>query len=209
MALRVVGAGLCRTGTASLKAALERLLAGRCYHMFELIGREGDTAIWEAAARGEAVDWQGMLGEYAATVDWPACAFWREIHAANPDAVVLLSSRESGSVWWESMASTIVPTLSRPDPTDEPDTARRRAMTKETLRLRFTPDWGEREASIAAYERHNVEVRGAVPRGRLIEWQPGDGWEPICAPLELPIPSEPFPHENTTADFRARMELSG
>jgi hypothetical protein len=209
MALRVVGAGLGRTGTNSLKVALEQLLEGRCYHMYELFGRPEDLPAWEAAVRGEPVDWDGLLHEYAATVDWPAAAFWRELYAANPDAVVLLSTRDSARTWWESMEQTIVPTLSRPTPSEDPDAVRGRAMVLEMMRQRFTPDWCDRAAAMAAYERHNDDVRRAVPRERLVEWQPSDGWEPICAALELPVPQAPFPHENTTADFRATLAAQG
>jgi Sulfotransferase domain len=208
MTLRVVGAGLGRTGTNSLKVALEQLLDGPCYHMFELARRDGDTPAWLAAVRGEAVDWGSLLREYVATVDWPAAAFWREIWAANPGAIVLLSTRDSAQRWWESMERTIIPTLSGAVPPDEPATARRRAMVLEMMSERFTPDWRERDAAIAAYERHNAEVRRAVPPGQLIEWQPQEGWRPICAALDLPVPAAPFPRENTTADFRARLGLT-
>jgi hypothetical protein len=207
MALRVVGAGLGRTGTNSLKVALEQLLGGACYHMFELARRDGDTPAWRAAVRGEAVDWDVLLGGYVASVDWPACAFWSELWEANPEAIVLLSTRDSARTWWQSMERTIVPTISGEVAPDEPATARRRAMVVEMMRERFTPDWSDRDAAIAAYERHNEHVRETVPAERLIDWQPRDGWEPICRALELPVPGASFPRENTTADFRARLGL--
>jgi hypothetical protein len=207
MALRVVGAGLGRTGTNSLKVALEQLLGGPCYHMFELARRDGDTPAWWAAVRGEAVDLGALLGGYVASVDWPACAFWSELWEANPEAIVLLSTRDSARTWWQSMERTIVPTISGEVAPDKPATARRRAMVVEMMRERFTPDWSDRDAAIAAYERHNEHVRETVPAERLIDWQPSDGWEPICAALELPVPGAPFPRENTTADFRARLGL--
>jgi hypothetical protein len=208
MALRVVGAGLGRTGTNSLKVALEQLLDGRCYHMFELADRDWDTPAWQAAVRGQPVDWGGLLGEYVATVDWPAAAFWSEISAANPDAVVLLSTRDSAESWWESMERTILQTLSGAVPAEDPATVRRRAMAVEMLRERFTPHWRERDAAIAAYERHNEAVRRGVPAERLLEWRPRDGWEPICMALGLPVPDAPFPRENTTSAFRARHGLA-
>ena len=61
---------------------------------------------------------------------------------------------------------------------------------------------------MAVYERHCEEVRRDVPEGRLIEWQAGEGWEPICAGLGLPVPTTPFPHENTSADFSGKVERS-
>jgi hypothetical protein len=210
MALRVVGAGLGRTGTNSLKLALERLLGEPCYHMYELRRRPSDLAGWERALRGEPLDWGELLEGFGASVDWPAAAFWGELHRANPDAVVLLSSRESSEVWWRSMERTIVPAMeAAPVPEGDANLKRQRALTKEILRARLTPDWPERDAVVAAYERHNEEVRASVPAERLIDWRPGDGWESICAPLGLPVPDEPFPHENTTADFRQLVGLDG
>src|SRR4029077_214821 len=92
MTLRVVGAGLGRTGTASLQLALPQLLDGRCYHMGETFGLPEDIPVWHAAVNGTAPDWNSFLAEFVAAVDWPACAFWSELADANPDAVVLLST---------------------------------------------------------------------------------------------------------------------
>jgi Sulfotransferase domain len=206
VALKVVGAGLGRTATNSLKLALEVLLGGRCYHMFEVASHAGDAPLWHAAVRGETPDWDALLGGYVATVDWPACAFWRELLDANRGALVLLSTRDSAEQWWESAARTIIPTVSQPLPPDDPDTAARRTMIRDMMRLRFTPEWNEREAAMAAYERHNAEVRAEVPAGQLIDWRPGDGWAPLCSALGVAAPDEPFPHVNTTAQFRSRQD---
>jgi len=207
MTLRVVGAGLGRTGTHSLKLALEQLLGGPCYHMSELIGREDDTAVWAAATRGEDVDWASFLSGFEATVDWPACAFWEPIAAAQPDAVVLLSMRESPEAWWKSVERTIVQALQRPVPDDNEAWKERRRMVIAMIESTFTPDWRDRDGAIAGYVRHNEHVRESVAPGRLVEWRPGDGWEQICAALGIEIPAEPFPHTNTTADFRASSGL--
>jgi hypothetical protein len=207
MALRVVGAGLGRTGTHSLKLALEQLLGGPCYHMSELIDREEDTAIWAAATRGEDVDWAGFLAEYAATVDWPACAFWEPIAAAHPDAVVVLSLRESPEAWVKSFERTIAQALQKPVPAEDPGWVERRRMVLAMVESTFTPDWRDPDAAREAYIRHADRVRAAVPAGRLVEYRAGDGWEPLCAALGVEIPAEPFPHTNTTADFRTQSKL--
>jgi hypothetical protein len=201
--LKVVGAGLGRTGTNSLKLALEQLLGGPCYHMYEVVARPADTAIWHAAVRGEDVDFAALLGGFSATVDWPAVAFWRELEAVGDDPFILLSTRDSSERWWESVAATILPTVRQPLPSEDPMTAARRTMIREMMDVRFTPSWRERDGAIAAYEQHNAEVRESVPRERLIDWGPGDGWEPICSALGVAVPDAPFPHVNTTEEFSA------
>jgi hypothetical protein len=205
--LRVVGAGLGRTGTASLKQALELLLGGRCYHMLEVMNRPRDDAVWEAAVRGKTGDLGSLFDGYQAAVDWPACAFWKELAEANPDAVILLSTRDSPERWWASMEGTIVPTLKSAVGDDQPALARHRAMVRELLERRFTPAWDEPAQAMTAYERHNEQVRRSADPSRLVEWRPGDGWEPLCEALGTPVPDSPFPFENTTAAFRARLGL--
>jgi len=210
MALRVVGAGLGRTGTHSLKEALERLLGGRCYHMAEVFGRPDDIPVWDAAVDGRLPDWGAFLAEYVATVDWPAAAFWRELAAADPDAIVLLSTRSSADAWWTSANATIFEIGRRPLPPGDPELDGFRAqlaMVDKMFTRSFTPEWGDRAAAMAAYEAHNAAVRAAVPADRLVDWQPGDGWTPICEKLGVPIPDEPFPHVNSTDDFRAMAGL--
>jgi hypothetical protein len=202
MSLRVVGAGLGRTGTHSLKIALERLLDGPCYHMVELFERPDDLPVWHAALHGEPPDWGTFPAGYVATVDWPACAFWAGFADANPDALVLLSMRASAETWWCSFEATIVASLQRPVPADRPDWAARR-VTAFAMLAAFTPDWRERDGAMAAYEAHNAAVRAAIPADRLLEWQPGDGWEPLCERLGVAVPAEPFPKTNSTAEFQA------
>ena len=208
MGIRVIGAGLGRTGTNSLKVALGHLLGGRVYHMFELIERPSDTAVWGSALGDTTVDWEQFLSEFAATVDWPACAFWRELAAANPDALVLLSTRDSAEEWWESADRTIWSVLREPLGDNDPDRVKRRAMIIKLLETRFDPRWGHRETAMAAYERHNSAVRRDVSSARLIDWRPADGWGPICAALGVDVPQKPFPHANAATAFRAKEGLA-
>ena len=207
MALRVVGAGLGRTGTQSLQVALQQLLGGPCYHMGETFGRPDDIPVWHAAVNGALPDWSVFLADYVATVDWPACAFWRELADENPDAIVLLSSRASADAWWKSANDTIFRVSQRDIPPEESVFRSQMAMVKDMFANTFTPDWLDETAAKRAYEEHNAAVRAAVDPDHLLDWQPGDGWEPICAALSLPVPTDPVPHANTTADFRAMIGL--
>jgi len=202
MGLQVVGAGLGRTGTHSLQLALQQLLDGRCYHMIEVFGRPDDIPVWHRAVKGEMPDWNDFLSDFTATVDWPASAFWREIADANPDAVVLLSSRDSEG-WWKSATNTIFNVARREVPPDEPDLQAQMKMIDDMFRLRFTPNWQDETEAKRAFEQHNETVRATIPADRLIDYRPGDGWEPICDKLGVPVPDAPFPHVNTTEEFRA------
>jgi hypothetical protein len=205
MELRVVGAGLGRTGTHSQKLALERLLGAPCYHMIETFSRPDDIPVWHRAIDGDLPDWHAFLAEYAAAVDWPACAFWRELSHEFPDAIVLLSTRDTES-WWASASNTIFRVVAREAAAEE-ITGDQQSMAVDMLTKRFTPQWMDEHEAKRAFEQHNADVRAAVPHDRLVEWQPGDGWEPICDALGLPVPDEPYPHVNTTADFRATAGL--
>jgi len=196
--LQVVGAGVGRTGTLSLKSALERLTGRPCYHMLEVFTHPEHVAAWRSAAQGETVEWGALLGAYGATSDFPACLFWREILEAHPDAVVLLSTRPDAEAWWASASQTIFAVGADGLP---PEMADWFDMWRAVATARFTPQWTDHDAAVAAYERHNAEVRADAPAGRLVEWRPGDGWAPLCGALGLEVPDEDFPHLNKREDF--------
>lgn len=192
--MQVVGAGVGRTGTHSLKVALEQLLGGTCHHMVEVFPRPEQMAGFTAGINGEPVDWNVLLKDFTAIVDFPGALFWRELATAFPDAKVLLSTRDAED-WYRSASNTIFVLPEEPSPWMQ-------AMVRG-LSDRLSAEVGDKAAMIAAYERHNAEVRADVPAERLIDWTPADGWGPICAGLGLPVPEQPFPLTNTTAEFRA------
>ncbi len=202
MALQVVGAGVGRTGTHSLKLALEQLLGGRCHHMIEMFGNEDAIAGWSRAIEGEVVDWPALLDGYVAQVDWPGASFWPELTAAFPDALVLLSVRPPED-WYRSAANTIFLGFDRtPD-----ELAPWMHTFRRCLHDRFDDRFDDPTAMMDAFVRHNDAVRAAVPADRLLEWTAGDGWEPLCARLGVPVPDVPFPLTNTTDEFRAMLGL--
>jgi hypothetical protein len=201
--LKVVGAGVGRTGTESLKLALEQLLGGRCYHMLEVIGdAQRAVPFWAAAGRGDMPDWDAVFEGYVAAVDWPVAAYWPEIRAAYPDALVLLSTRATAEDWYRSASATIFKV-------DASIIAGEDGKDFAAFFTRFTTDVHDPAGAMAAYEAHNARVRAEVPASRLLEWQPGDGWAPICSALGLPEPDEPFPHVNTTKEFQERLAALG
>jgi hypothetical protein len=200
--LRVVGAGLGRTGTHSLKVALEQLLGEPCYHMVEVFGHPNHVPVWHQAVRGEMPDWDELFSGYGAAVDWPSAAFWEEQAAAYPEAVILLSTRDS-EAWWTSCNNTIFEVFRAVDD-KMPDEWT--AMITDLFGS-FAGDTLDKASAIAAYERHNEHVRSTAPPERLLDWHPGDGWESICTALGIDVPAEPFPHVNSTAEFRAMTGL--
>ena len=202
MGLKVVGAGLGRTGTNSLKLALEQLLGGRCHHMHEVFARPDVLMpLWTAALAGQP-DWPATFAGDVATVDWPGASFWRELATEYPDSLVLLSKRSSAAEWWASANRTIFTTLDVPG---VPPEFQAWLRTLEAFFAGVGVDPSEAETSMAAYDRHLDAVREAIPAERLVEWTTGDGWGPLCEALGVAEPDEPFPHVNTTEEFLAMV----
>ncbi|MBC8172126.1 MAG: sulfotransferase family protein [Anaerolineae bacterium] len=199
MTLRVVGAGLPRTGTTSLGQALVHLLGGQAHYMSMIPGHPFDLgAGWQLALSGSTPDWAQIFEGYNIALDWPTSAFWRELSEIYPDALMLLSVRESAEIWWESADATILPYARMSLAPDWQE-----GMDFHALLERFTgtPDWNDKATLMAAYDRHNEAVRQTVPSHRLLEWKASDGWEPICEALGVPVPDEPFPWTNQREEW--------
>jgi len=202
MTLRVVGAGVGRTGTNSLKLALELLLDGSTHHMYEIFAEPTQIPLWTAAIEGEDVDWDELTAGYVAQVDWPGASFWPELAAANPDALVILSVRDAES-WYTSASNTIFQVFDNAPPEMLPWFEAMRTLLSE----RFCTEFDDRDAMIDAYLRHNDEVRAGVDPERLLEWTASEGWEPLCDRLGVDVPTEPFPHTNDTNRWRAGLGM--
>lgn len=210
--MEVIGAGFGRTGTASLKAALEQLGFDPCYHMFEVLAAPERMKDWQHAVEGGDVDWDSVFAGYRATVDWPGAAFWRSLVEYYPQAKVVLSVRDPHR-WYASTYNTIYQLAIRETAPPEMDEAQwqqfRDALLPTIREMIWDGTFGARfedEAhAIDVFERHNAEVRRAVPANRLLVYQAGDGWEPLCDFLGVDMPSEPYPQVNETGALAATV----
>jgi hypothetical protein len=193
----------------SLRAALEELGLGGCYHMVDVLAHAQHAPVWSAAARGEPVDWDTLFEGYQSAVDWPACAFYKQLLRHYPDAKVILTVRDPER-WYESARQTIYyARRAFPSWTTRFLPRMRRyvrmlddVVWQGTFRGRFE----DKTYSQAVVERHNEEVRRGVPADRLLVYEVRQGWEPLCEFLGVAVPKDkPFPHLNDTAEFRSRI----
>ena len=199
MSLQVIGAGLGRTGTLSLKVALEQLGFLSCYHMAEVIMQPARVQDWLDAANGTP-NWERTFAGFTATVDYPGCRYWRELVAAYPDAKVILSVRDPDK-WFESTQATIfseqslehfrIPQLSE--------------FFQRNVFAEFGDKIHDRDFMVAAFKRHNDEVRRVIPPARLLVFEAKQGWVPLCEFLGVPVPATPFPHTNSREEMAAMM----
>jgi len=198
MALKIVGSGLGRTGTLSLKHALEQLGFGPCHHMVEVFGHPESVPLWVAAGEGKA-DWDLIFKDYAAAVDYPTAAYWREIADHFPDAKVVHTVRDPDA-WFESTQATIFAPGSF---ADNPPPALKAFFASFTKAL--AGNIHDRAFMVDFFRRHSAEVAAAIAPERLFVMQVGEGWERLCAFLGVPVPDAPYPSENSRAEFIRRV----
>jgi hypothetical protein len=195
MPLKVIGAGLGRTGTVSLKLALEQLGVGRCYHMTELLAHPEHLPQWQRAIDGQP-DWSALFAGYGATVDYPACIYWRELADLYPQAKVILTERDPDE-WFASTQATIFSAVLRERGAGSPIAF----VLKKLDALHGNLD--DRAAMVDSFRRHSRAVIDGIARQRLLVYQVEQGWEPLCEFLGVPVPDTPFPRANTRAEFQA------
>ena len=216
--MRLIGAGLPRTGTLSQKVALEMLGLDPCYHMVNVLGDLDQAQLWRRALDGD-VAWGEIFDGFQATVDWPGSYFYKELIEAYPDAKVLLSVRDPAA-WERSMRETIWGLFYGDILIRDLSSARCRvdekwraymAMMEEMWKRSGLIDAGAEttsESMQSAMERFNQEVTDNVPAERLLVWSVADGWEPLCDFVGLPVPDAPFPRANDTEGF-TQMLIDG
>lgn len=211
--MKVIGAGFGRTGTMSLKAALEQLGAGPCFHMIDLVRDPAPLPQWKVAASGQRVDWTQILDGWESTVDWPGCSFWRDMVETWPDAPVLLSVRDP-EAWYRSCENSIHAAKEMAlagelegNTEDAPDPEVIQFINGLIWNGTFDGRFLERDYALRVFEEHNEAVKAAVPADRLLVYEISQGWEPLCEFLEVPVPDTPMPHLNDTASFRTMFGM--
>ena len=199
MALKVIGAGMGRTGTASLKVALESLGIGPCYHMSEVLKNPGRSVDWVNAAQGNA-DWEKIFSDYSATVDNPGCNFWRELADYYPDARVILTIRDAEQ-WFESTNETIHSAefagFIENSPFGE--------MVQKTVWDVMGNRMQDREYMIEFFENRSAEIVNTIAADRLLVYRVSEGWKPLCEFLDVPIPDMEFPRINSRDETKQML----
>jgi hypothetical protein len=197
MTIKVIGAGFGRTGTDSLREALDMLGLGPCHHMLEVNASEDQKRMWRALVKGSSPGWEQLFAGYVSCVDWPSAYYWRELIGVYPEAKVILTYRTAES-WWKSFEQTILVGIGQ-------------SHDAESLGLALVRDKvfggrpGDRAHAIALYEANVQAVKTTVPRERLLVHNLGDGWAPLCAHLGVPVPSQPYPSRNSAGDFQSNI----
>ncbi len=217
MTLKVIGAGMPRTGTSSLKMALEELGFTPCYQMRELLSDPEQITFWSKASWGKAIDWDSLFQDYRATVDFPSYRYYYQLLQYYPDAKVILTVRDP-QAWYESALNTIYQVV-EPQTGQKflktlklPDSPRTRYLErvfdlveKELWEKDFQGKFLDKQYAIDVFNHHVEEVKQNVPSKQLLVYQITEGWESLCRFLDVPVPNQTFPRLNERATFKQRV----
>jgi hypothetical protein len=199
MTISLIGAGYGRTGTLSLKSALETLGYNKCHHMIEVINTPGEPERWMQAIDAETVDWESMLEGYEATVDWPACHFYKALADYYPKAKVLLSVRDP-MAWFESMSATTLRVIRKRMQASDAGQPKNLG-TELVVNAAFGGEIDDAEHAIRMFNQHTKDVVEAIDPSRLLIFDVREGWAPLCQFLDKPVPDAAFPRVNSRDEF--------
>lgn len=204
MTIKILGGGFGRTGTNSLKNALEILGEGPCYHMYEVGKNIEHVDLWNTAFEKNNCDWKYLFNEYKAAVDWPTVSYLPQLLDEFPDAKVIITTRNPND-WYESASKTIFKAMEVGYKNPDPEGRRRTEMSKRLiLDTVFSGRYKDKEHCIDVYNKHIQTIEKLVPIKRLLKFNITEGWNPLCQFLEVPVPNEPFPKTNDRSSFLSR-----
>ncbi|MDJ0922723.1 MAG: sulfotransferase [Henriciella sp.] len=213
MALKVIGAGFGRTGTMSMKAALEQLGYRKCHHMLEVLKPKAEKQLdfWDRIGKGERPGWDEVFDGFEASVDFPSCVYWQELADAYPDAKVVLTVRSFES-WYDSASSTIYATA-KSMPSWTKLIPRARKIDRVTHNIiwngKFDGRFEDKAYAQKVWNDHISAVKTAIPPERLLVFEVKEGWAPLCDFLGDPVPDKPFPRVNDKAQFLQMVKRMG
>lgn len=198
MALAVIGAGFGRTGTESMKLALEQLGFGPCHHMKEIEPDTDQSRFWRDAVTNPSPDWEAGFAGYRAAVDWPSAFWWRELSEYYPKAKVLLTVRSTES-WYKSFSNTIQKVVLK--------NGDAKSLGRTLIQQRiFDGRIDDRDHAMRVYEQNTRDVEARIAPGRLLKYEIGSGWDPLCEFLGVAAPDIPYPRSNDTSEFNQRFD---
>ncbi len=216
MMLKIIGTGLSRTGTMSLKDALEILTGEPCYHMVELFLNPERLHLWEEAEQKQHTDWDALFKGYGSAVDLPTTKYYAQLLEKYPDAKFVHTDRDPDS-WYESAAGTIFSPTSpiikelrtifeSKDRSTNWSRLRAIRFSRESVREEmFRGQTMDKSSAINVYNEHNKNVKATIPSDQLLVFRIEDGWEPLCDFLNMEVPRESFPHNNKRDAFAESM----
>jgi hypothetical protein len=201
MTLEIIGPGFGRTGTSSLKTALEHLGYGPTHHMFEVRDNPANLPHWQALARGETVDWNAVFAGYRSQVDWPGARYWRELADFYPDAKIILTVRDPDE-WYDSVTATILKLMDQRGRIGDPHVSGLVDMGYALVEIgEFDGRIRNRDHAIAMFNKRIADVQAAFPSSRLLTFDVSEGWEPLCRFLGCEVPAISFPRLNSSKQF--------
>ena len=207
--VKAIGVGFPRTGTMSLKQALETLGLGPCYHMIDVFDRPHDIQVWlqAYANNGANVDWDSIFNGFQSTADCPACCFWPDLLQKYPSAGFILTVRDADH-WYDSFFDTVYQAIQHPE--RSPNKVHRDVQGMAELLIlqgMFQGRFEDRGFAIHKYQQHIDVIRSSIPEGQLLEFDVSLGWEPLCRFFDRVPPIVDFPRANTRTEFRSRFDV--
>ncbi len=218
MSIKIIGAGLPRTGTNTLREALEILGFSKTYHMKHLLVHPEDLHYWTTLKATGTTDWDALYDGYQATVDFPCYPWYKEHMKQYPDAKVILSTRPFEK-WYTSFYSTIWKAQNPPEAEKAAMGERvaadprlqtvmkvmgfaKQVMSEEHFQGKFL----DKEFMEKVFDDHHEEAKRYVPADKLLVYDVTEGWEPLCKFLDVKVPNEPLPHTNKKEDFHEMVK---